>query len=216
MYITKKELLEKTGISYGQLYRWKREGLIPEEWFIKKPSRTGQETFLPREQVLDRIEFIQKHKESCSLDELAGMLSLRTEKKEFDKELLKKMPEIHPDVARAVKDGEYSRAEVAFLAIVSSVYRRHRLTKAEMGELLAGCADYFTGLERGRHVFQVYRGFGRVFGVVAKEGAEPLLDRRAVLLEQIQIEETASTLAMKYIGSEKENGANRQKSFPNT
>ncbi|MCL2486473.1 MAG: YhbD family protein, partial [Oscillospiraceae bacterium] len=31
--ISKKDLLEFTGISYGQLYRWKREGLIPEEWF---------------------------------------------------------------------------------------------------------------------------------------------------------------------------------------
>lgn len=40
--ISKRELLENTGISYGQLYRWKREGLIPEEWFIKRASFTGQ------------------------------------------------------------------------------------------------------------------------------------------------------------------------------
>ena len=31
--ISKKELLDQTGISYGQLYRWKRKGLIPEAWF---------------------------------------------------------------------------------------------------------------------------------------------------------------------------------------
>ena len=42
MLISKKDLLNDTGISYGQLYRWKREGLIPEEWFIKQPSFTGQ------------------------------------------------------------------------------------------------------------------------------------------------------------------------------
>ena len=29
--ISKKELLDLTGISYGQLYRWKRKGLIPED-----------------------------------------------------------------------------------------------------------------------------------------------------------------------------------------
>ncbi len=29
--ISKRELLELTGISYGQLYRWKRKNLIPEE-----------------------------------------------------------------------------------------------------------------------------------------------------------------------------------------
>ena len=42
--ISKKALLEKYAISYGALYRWKRKGLIPEEWFIKKATVTGQET----------------------------------------------------------------------------------------------------------------------------------------------------------------------------
>ena len=31
--LSKKELLERYGISYGALYRWKRKGLIPEDWF---------------------------------------------------------------------------------------------------------------------------------------------------------------------------------------
>jgi hypothetical protein len=47
--ISKKELLEITGISYGALYRWKRKNLIPEEWFIKKSTFTGQETFFPKD-----------------------------------------------------------------------------------------------------------------------------------------------------------------------
>ena len=50
--ISKKQLLSKTGISYGQLYRWKRERLIPEEWFMKQSSYTGQETFFPKRNVL--------------------------------------------------------------------------------------------------------------------------------------------------------------------
>ena len=57
-WISKKELLAKTGISYGQLYRWKREKLIPDAWFIKRAAFTGQETFFPRERVLERISFI--------------------------------------------------------------------------------------------------------------------------------------------------------------
>ena len=61
--ISKKELLELTGISYGQLYRWKRKGLIPEEWFVKKAAFTGQETFLPKVEVLERVERIQGMKE---------------------------------------------------------------------------------------------------------------------------------------------------------
>lgn len=73
--ITKKELLEVTNVSYGQLYRWKRKNLIPEEWFIKKSSYTGQETYFPREKILDRIEKIINMKGDASLDDLAQMFS---------------------------------------------------------------------------------------------------------------------------------------------
>jgi len=73
--ISKKELLEITWISYGALYRWKRKNLIPEEWFIKKSTFTGQETFFPRDKILDRIAKIQSMKEGFSLDDLAGIFS---------------------------------------------------------------------------------------------------------------------------------------------
>ncbi|WP_067929163.1 YhbD family protein [Alicyclobacillus shizuokensis] len=73
--ISKKELLEQTGISYGQLYRWKRKNLIPEEWFIRRSTFTGQETFFPRQQILARIEKIQSMKDDLSLDEMAAMFS---------------------------------------------------------------------------------------------------------------------------------------------
>ncbi|MCM3456328.1 YhbD family protein [Heyndrickxia oleronia] len=73
--ISKKDLLDMTGISYGQLYRWKRKNLIPEEWFIRKSTFTGQETFFPKERILERIEKIQLMKENLSLDELADVFS---------------------------------------------------------------------------------------------------------------------------------------------
>ncbi|NQX45984.1 YhbD family protein [Paenibacillus tritici] len=73
--ISKKELLDETGISYGQLYRWKRKQLIPEEWFIRKSTFTGQETFFPRARILGRVQHILQKKDDLSLDELAGKLS---------------------------------------------------------------------------------------------------------------------------------------------
>lgn len=73
--ISKKELLEITGISYGQLYRWKRKHLIPEEWFIRRSTFTGQETFFPRKKILQRIERIKSLKDDLSLDELATLFS---------------------------------------------------------------------------------------------------------------------------------------------
>lgn len=73
--ISKKMLLEKYSISYGALYRWKRKGLIPEEWFIKKSTSTGQETFFPKDLIFERVELILSNKEDSLLDEIAEKLS---------------------------------------------------------------------------------------------------------------------------------------------
>ncbi len=73
--IPKKEVLRLTGISYGQLYRWKRLGLIPEAWFIRRSTFTGQETFFPKEKILKRIEDILRLKDAYPLEELVRLLS---------------------------------------------------------------------------------------------------------------------------------------------
>ncbi|MDR0508899.1 MAG: YhbD family protein [Candidatus Methanoplasma sp.] len=73
--ISKKELLELKGISYGTLYRWKRKQLIPDEWFIRKSTFTGQETFFPRDLILERVDSILNSKAGTSLDDLAEILS---------------------------------------------------------------------------------------------------------------------------------------------
>lgn len=86
--ISKKEALEHTGISYGQFYRWKRKGLIPESWFIRKSTFTGQETFLPRDKILERIERIKQLKDEYSLEELAEMFSPQPPKRLFRIETL--------------------------------------------------------------------------------------------------------------------------------
>lgn len=79
--ISKKNLLERYSISYGALYRWKRKGLIPEEWFIKKSTPTGQETFFPKDLICERMELILSQKDVYSLDELLNQFSEKDEKK---------------------------------------------------------------------------------------------------------------------------------------
>ena len=78
--ISKKDLLARYGISYGALYRWKRKGLIPEDWFLKKATVTGQETFFPKALICERVELIQSQKDELSLDELAGQINRQTQK----------------------------------------------------------------------------------------------------------------------------------------
>jgi len=79
--ISKKDLLKRYSISYGALYRWKRMGLIPEEWFMKKATVTGQETFFPTRLISERVELIQSQKDDCSLSELAKQLGRASEQK---------------------------------------------------------------------------------------------------------------------------------------
>lgn len=73
--ISKKEVLERMRISYGQLYRWKRKGLIPEAWFIRRSTFTGQETFFPQDKILERIEQIKEMKGDHPLDDLADVIT---------------------------------------------------------------------------------------------------------------------------------------------
>ncbi len=73
--ISKKELLARYNISYGSLYRWKRMGLIPDEWFIKKSTVTGQETFFNEAVICERIELIISQKDTTSLEILADRLN---------------------------------------------------------------------------------------------------------------------------------------------
>ena len=73
--ISKKDLLIQTNISYGQLYRWKREGLIPEEWFVKTSTQTGQETFFDEDLIIPRINKILDLKDEFSIDDIKNILN---------------------------------------------------------------------------------------------------------------------------------------------
>ena len=121
--ISKKELLELTGISYGQLYLWKRERLIPEEWFIKRASFTGQETFFPRSQILPRVQAILDNKDKYSLTELSKMLSPDTAPALIDSTALAQIEEIAPDLLPAIlycfQKESYELFDLALFAAIS-------------------------------------------------------------------------------------------------
>ncbi len=77
--ISKKDLLTKEGISYGTLYRWKRQGLIPESWFIHKATEIGQATFFPEEKITARISRIKGLKSELSVDQMQELFSANVE-----------------------------------------------------------------------------------------------------------------------------------------
>ena len=71
--ISKKELLERYGISYGALYRWKRMGLIPESWFLRRSTPSGQETYFHTKHIFLRREFSRLAMD-CMLGAAGGMM----------------------------------------------------------------------------------------------------------------------------------------------
>ena len=123
--ISKREVLERYGISYGALYRWKRLGLIPEEWFLKKSTVTGQETFFRKENICPRVELILSRKEQISLEELVEELAGTQKKRQSQRRLVLKngfdTREYAIDELRSatITDGERSVSILDYLREVS-------------------------------------------------------------------------------------------------
>lgn len=127
--ISKKDVLELTGISYGQFYRWKREELIPESWFIRKSTFTGQETFLPKTKILERIEKIKSMKDAHSLDEIANLLSPEMKDRRLSREEIAQMGWVAPEVLSYYQSvrkeqGPYSFREILYLAMIERLRQR--------------------------------------------------------------------------------------------
>ncbi len=133
--IPKKEVLRLTGISYGQLYRWKRLGLIPESWFVRRSTFTGQETFFPREKILKRIEDILRLKDAHPLEELVRLLSPEVVPAEVAFPDPLTLAPIGPEGKELLwKAGEHTFTELVALACGAEAVRRG--AKVPEGRLL--------------------------------------------------------------------------------
>ncbi|MCR4403754.1 MAG: YhbD family protein [Candidatus Acetothermia bacterium] len=144
--ISKKEVLEQTGISYGQFYRWKRMGIIPESWFVRKSTFTGQETFLPKEKILERIEKIKELKDKYSLEELAELFSPELAEAGFSAEEVARMGWLSDEVRHyyaAVRKakGPYSFKEIFYLAVIERL-REQELAPEELELAIATLLEH--------------------------------------------------------------------------
>jgi hypothetical protein len=209
--ISKKELLEITGISYGQLYRWKRERLIPEEWFVKQSSFTGQETYFPREKILARINSILERKDNSSLEEMAKVFSpnLRGEISAGD---LVDFEPINSKMFEALQKRKgakqiYEAGEVVFLAALSNFLGKDGFDIAaaikliETTEIREHAVDfevtqcYLLKLEGRKNDFHV---------VFCPSSTAPLFDTAVEILGALALQETAEQLG-NYIQSIRKN-----------
>lgn len=193
--IAKKDVLKLTGISYGQLYRWKRKGLIPEAWFIRRSTFTGQETFFPKEKILSRIELIRSLKEEQSLDDLVRVLAPETKPEGVKHDRPTALAPVGSEGHRLLwKDGGYTFAELVALACGAQVLRAgNRLAEAKLVLDLVRAAEALLRDPTGVSVILAEKSIdGEGVSVrfsFALLGREPLrLDREARIKGQLDLE----------------------------
>ncbi|MGG1312253.1 YhbD family protein [Cohnella laeviribosi] len=199
--ISKKELLELTGISYGQLYRWKRKQLIPEDWFIRKSTFTGQETFFPRELILSRIDKIINMKEDLSLDELADKLSpysydLNLRKDEIMKRNIVSSVVMERFAARDPANTVYAFEQILFLYVADRLLQDGAMNLDEGELLLSVLKEHFPKFEGKACELIFIRKMGvPVFALVSMP-AELHFESGAKVVARVPLAECAERLKL--------------------
>lgn len=199
MLISKKDLLTETGISYGQLYRWKREGLIPEDWFIKRPSFTGQETYFPREKVLARIKTILELKDGYSLEELSAMFTPELSKRHFTPAELEGIDEIDANTVALVNEKSphpFTFPELLLLVALSRA-KEHGLDARSAADCFCGVAGRL-GEIGDDTVMSLVRAGGEAYVILlCREGAA-VYDGRLANVCEYELGSIKSELMKKY------------------
>lgn len=200
--ISKKELLELTGISYGQLYRWKRERLIPEEWFIKRASFTGQETFFPRSQILPRVQAILDNKDKYSLTELSKMLSPDTAPALIDSTALAQIEEIAPDLLPAIlycfQKESYELFDLALFTAISQAEAALGIQGDERRDVVELCVST-AKLRQLDSVLTVFLVGGAYHALMTKADSPLVFDSTIQTGAcTVSISEAASAIKVKY------------------
>lgn len=197
--ISKKDLLNETGISYGQLYRWKRKNIIPEEWFIKKSVSTGQETFFPKYKILDRIEMIVNMKDEASLDDLAKMFSVEVEHSNIDLDRLLKKNVISDTVLAMYKEligmKEIETIEqVVGIKILKDKLTAGELTLPECQELIKFINGHFGELTGESSKIYVLRSMGVPFIIGVKSDKDIVFNDSYKVVTWVNLYDEISTI----------------------
>ncbi|WP_346937887.1 DUF4004 family protein [uncultured Clostridium sp.] len=199
--ISKKEILDMTGISYGQLYRWKRKDLIPEEWFIKKSSYTGQETFFPREKIINRINKILELKDDMPLDDLAAMFTNKPKVDDVSEEYVIEKEIIREETLPIYKDmfrekNEYNFKDILLMHILQSEFDLGKLTISEIEVMLKLIDKEYRNIEEKDGTLYIIRRLGIGICVVAYR-EKIIVDNGSKIIGEVNIKNIIENLKMR-------------------
>lgn len=203
--ISKKDLLRETGISYGQLYRWKRMGLIPEEWFVRKSTFTGTETFFPRERVLARIAKITSMKgDDLSLDEIADVVApplanVALEPGDVLDRRIASTSTIGLYATVRPTEGTYALGDILTLHVLDCLLREGVVTADEGRALVGTMASGLAGESEGEFEALLVRKAGLSLWLLVPRGCAPRFEESARVVARVdlgaRLEELKSLLA---------------------
>ncbi|NFO75411.1 DUF4004 family protein, partial [Clostridium botulinum] len=191
--ISKKELLEEMKISYGQLYRWKRKKIIPEEWFIKKSVSTGQETFFPRNKIINRINKILELKDEISLDDLANQFSYNVNNIKIKRTYLTKNNIIPLNIIERfeliinVNEEIYEQSRLFTLFVFEELIKIGFLSIDEVNEITLSVLKNYKSLNTKESILFIKRKLGVCFYYVLSNEPEILLDNSLIELTRIRM-----------------------------
>lgn len=202
--ISKKDLLIETGISYGQLYRWKRKNIIPEEWFIKKSTFTGQETFFPKDKIIERINLILSMKEGISLDDIANMFTEKKDNKQFNIDYLIERNVIS-NYAKEVFESIYmnknmiEKKELLILSIIENNIVTSVITMDELKNITEVIDDKFSEMFNSNGKICLYRKIGIPF-VIGCEGDNNIyIDKSIKKILEVDVVKEISNISLKLV-----------------
>lgn len=190
--ISKKDLLALMGISYGQLYRWKRKNLIPEEWFIKKSVSTGQETFFPREKIIERVNTIIELKDDASLDELAEKFSNEIKNIYLRREYIVERNIVSETIlnmfdAFVGREENYNEVTLFTLLIYKELILSGLINGDEAKNIVLDLKREYGRIEDEMTLI-IKRKLGVCFYYLVNEGKEINLDEIAVVIQKINLD----------------------------
>ena len=200
--ITKKELLIETGISYGQLYRWKREGVIPDEWFIKRSSFTGQETYFKRKQILERIEIVKELRSKHSLEDLAKILSPDISEKIFLIDELKKIDEISSGILVSIKEvydkKDFSLKEIVVFICVSKLQSECSLDVKQTSDILSDIKSCIADINNLDFKMIILKLSDRLGTILYSSDKEIVISSELSILASYNLKEISEAIILKY------------------
>ncbi len=204
--ISKKDLLKETGISYGQLYRWKRENLIPEEWFIKQSSYTGQETFFPREKIFNRIKAIQELKDKYSLEELSKILSPEISQRSFTLEDLNIIDEIDTNLVSIFSDifekSSFSFIETIIIIAFSKIKKEfYEINQDHYISMINGIKVYCEKLKNMEYMLLIYYKSKDYYVALCANNSEIFMDKNLELIKTVKLDDISNIVKIKYKNS---------------